>query len=60
MTKLGPITGTLMADLRSNLEPEDEEFSDIDGFKETLSAVLTAVHGSPENRETSVIDNLVV
>ena len=51
-----------MADLRSNLEPEDEdeEFSDIDGFKEALSAVLTAVHGSPGNRETSVIDKLVV
>lgn len=59
-TKLGSITDTIMINLRSNLEFKDEEFSDIDNFKEALSAVLTALHRFSKNRKTSVIDNLVI
>ena len=59
-TKLGPITGTLMADVCCDFKPEDEGFSDIDGVEEVLSAILTASHTLLESRETSVIDNSVI
>ena len=59
-TKLGPITGTLMADVRSDSEPEDEGFYDIDSVEEVLSAVPRVSHKFPENRENSIDDSSVI
>lgn len=41
-TKLRLIIDTLMTDVRSDSEPEDEEFYDIDNVEEVLSAISRA------------------
>ena len=59
--QLGPVTGTLVADVRFDSEPEDEEFFDADdGVEELLIANREAPHKFLENRETSAIDNSII
>lgn len=59
-TKLGSITGTLTADVRSDFEPEDEGFSDINNVEKVLSAILTALHTLLKSQKTSVVDNSII
>ena len=51
----------MVADVRFDSEPEDEEFFDADdGVEEPLSATPKTPHKFLENRENSAIDNPII